>query len=408
MYNLLLQDKSGENLRVSSNFKENFLTTYCLQKWDDVKVMGYMKSSVAEYIETLMPFMELHASYIYNFAINGTCSFYEFNKCKILIEIFHDENGYDYINFYADPTSREHFGLMEPILRKFKELHSAVRKVPKINLVRELSGGFSLITFDLANTFPINPNLYDEEFEQFHNNLMNNLDEKGLTLIHGKPGTGKTNYIKNLTLLKEKKKFIFIPTHLSYKLGDPSFLSFLSSYPNSVLVIEDAENCLIDESSTRSAGVSTLLNITDGILADMLNIHVIATFNCSINHVDEALKRPGRLKGLYEFKEIPKEKIRELSNNEFQESMTVAEFYNKKLTVKKQTVGFKQNSTSTNELDGVLDNIIKSSGRQGEEAEALKQWLYKKHQNITPNISLDNLEGGDYLGSFIPLKTISI
>jgi len=41
--------------------------------------------------------------------------------------------------------------------------------------------------------------------------------------------------------------------------------------------------------------VGAILNLTDGLLADFLRLHVICTINCSAAEIDPALLRPGRL-----------------------------------------------------------------------------------------------------------------
>lgn len=45
---------------------------------------------------------------------------------------------------------------------------------------------------------------------------------------------------------------------------------------------------------------SNLLNISDGLLADFLNVQIICTFNSSRTTVDSALMRKGRLIAKYE------------------------------------------------------------------------------------------------------------
>ena len=61
-----------------------------------------------------------------------------------------------------------------------------------------------------------------------------------------------------------------------------------------ILIIEDAERVISDRESNGSpAGVSNILNLTDGILGDCLNIQVIATFNMKREKIDQALLRKG-------------------------------------------------------------------------------------------------------------------
>lgn len=96
---------------------------------------------------------------------------------------------------------------------------------------------------------------------------------------------------------------------------DPSFIELLIDNPNSVLIIEDAENIIMDRKTNNSSSVSNLLNISDGLLADFLNVQIICTFNSSLTLVDSALMRKGRLIAKYEFGKLSTEKAQRLSNH---------------------------------------------------------------------------------------------
>jgi len=132
----------------------------------------------------------------------------------------------------------------------------------------------------------------------------------GLMLFHGIPGTGKTSYIKGLISRHKNVKFIYMPNQMFSQIEAPSFINFFSKHQGSIIIIEDGE-ALLRERNDGNAYISTLLNLTDGLLGEALRIKVICTFNCGINEIDDALKRKGRLKFSYEFKELSEKK----SNN---------------------------------------------------------------------------------------------
>lgn len=83
--------------------------------------------------------------------------------------------------------------------------------------------------------------------------------------------------------------------------------------PNSVLILEDADTALIKRSGDNSSAVSTLLNLTDGFMADFLSPIVICTFNTPLSDIDSALLRTGRLRGICEFKPLRVEAANALS-----------------------------------------------------------------------------------------------
>ena len=104
-----------------------------------------------------------------------------------------------------------------------------------------------------------------------------------------------------------------------------------------VLVIEDAE-ALIQARDDVDAGqgglVSTLLNLSDGLLGNVLNLHVIATINTDYENIDEALLRPGRLRSYYEFEKLNHVQAIRLANHlerklpENDREYTLGEVYN--------------------------------------------------------------------------------
>lgn len=93
----------------------------------------------------------------------------------------------------------------------------------------------------------------------------------------------------------------------------PDLISILIDNPNSVCVIEDAENIVVDRDKDGCSPASALLNISDGLLSDCLNIQVICSFNTDISKVDSALMRKGCLIAKYESKELEVSKAQALS-----------------------------------------------------------------------------------------------
>ena len=151
------------------------------------------------------------------------------------------------------------------------------------------------------------------EFQKKTMKTLNKVKEKGLALLYGKPGTGKTTYIRWL-ISKISKDVLYVPSGLTDALSNPDFLNLLADNKGAVLVIEDAEKALIARELGQNDAVSTLLNLSDGILSDVMKMQVICTFNTDINNIDKALLRPGRLIGKYEFKELCVPKAQALCN----------------------------------------------------------------------------------------------
>ena len=156
--------------------------------------------------------------------------------------------------------------------------------------------------------------------------------DKGIVLLHGLPGTGKTTYLRYL-IGKVKKRVMFLSPNVAGNLMDPDFIEMLIDNPTTVVVIEDAENIIMDRRNSNDSSVSNLLNISDGLLADFLNVQLICTFNSSLTLIDNALMRKGRLIAKYEFGKLSIAKAQKLSdhlgfNTVISKPMTIAEISN--------------------------------------------------------------------------------
>jgi hypothetical protein len=196
---------------------------------------------------------------------------------------------------------------------------------------------------------------YNADLMDVHELVLSELNKhnhKGLILLHGKPGTGKTTYLRYLIPKITNKRIIYVGADMASRLGDPSFMKLLIGAQNSVLVIEDAEVLLLQrEDNVRANAISNLLNISDGLLADFLNIQIICTFNTNLENIDKALMRKGRLIARYEFKELDTLRTNELLKQlhgqgaESATPLTISEIYNFgqnefNLKVNKKKIGF--------------------------------------------------------------------
>jgi len=99
--------------------------------------------------------------------------------------------------------------------------------------------------------------------------------------------------------------------------SDPNCLHTLIQKPNSVIILEDAEKAILKRhgDGMDSSAVSSLLNLSDGILSDILKTSVIVTYNCPKQDIDDALKRKGRLQAEYEFNALSVEDAKKLAKS---------------------------------------------------------------------------------------------
>lgn len=234
-----------------------------------------------------------------------------------------------------------------------------IDKRPNIFMVNQDYGNFNFSKFNinLPETFDIGLN-YGKNFESVSEKMIKSLHENssGLYMLHGRPGTGKTTYIRYLASVL-KKDVIFFPTSFVDEITNPSILSLLKKKQDCVMILEDAEKALTKRSlSDQPSLVSTLLNMTDGILGDILKLNVIVTYNCDRQDIDEALLRKGRLKAEYSFQGLKQDDAKKLIKKldidiKPEDNMTLADIYYAKSdeelignikTLEKPKIGFMQ------------------------------------------------------------------
>ena len=230
-----------------------------------------------------------------------------------------------------------------------RNMMEEIPEKPEIFMVEVANNGFSLESHYVNDDFEIKELdvNYGFGFEQFHTELIQRFttEHKGLVLFHGIPGTGKTYYIRHL--LREmaiaNKIVIYMPPNMVDYLSEPEFMTFLfktvadysSRNLTCVLLIEDAEPLLVARHNEgRVQGITNLLNMSDGLLNDMLKLQIICTFNCELKQLDAALLRPGRLIARKEFKALPELEANILAQRlgvkyHFEEPATLSEIYAK-------------------------------------------------------------------------------
>lgn len=247
---------------------------------------------------------------------------------KVMIKL-----GSDWADIYFGPEGYER---MNRIIDRLKTIPASAKDDAfEMNIISYNQYGLELKTLPIKPT-NLDINLYyNDDFREVDAVIRNRLvaeNDKGIVLLHGLPGTGKTTYLRYL-IGKLNKKVLFVSPGVAGNLMNPEFMDILLDNPNSVLIIEDAENVIMDRRYSSQSSVSNLLNISDGLLSDCLNVQIICTFNSELETVDSALLRKGRLIAKYEFGKLSVEKARALSEHlgieqEINQPMTVAEVSN--------------------------------------------------------------------------------
>lgn len=282
----------------------------------------------------------------FDFSKSGNAS-YRGNLINILesgISIFLGVQSQSRVNLELMVSTDEELKMMEEFFSKITEeafVPFENSHTNKFYMITHDGHGLDLLEYDITqskiNNFDINL-LYNDDFVEVDEKIKRELNAtngmNGIVLLHGIYGSGKTTYIRHL-ISNLNKRVIYMPPDMASQLASPAFFNFIRGYPNSILVIEDAETILKRRIEGGSAAISNLLNLSDGIMGDALKIKVICTFNADIDEIDEALLRPGRLIANYYFDVLDKNKTANFVKNLYGDdveplkpTMTVAEIYN--------------------------------------------------------------------------------
>ncbi|MEO7983229.1 MAG: AAA family ATPase [Bacteroidota bacterium] len=283
---------------------------------------------------------------------------YDFNDTFMIMQnecvLEFDTN---YCEIYHNGSQNDFIDECTVFMKAFKERQR--RKPLEINLISRGRNGFELSQIEVKRTKLELDLFYEDDFKEVNDIIckrLSNDKDKGIVLLHGLPGTGKTTYLRYL-IGKIKKRILFIAPGVAGEIMNPDFIQLLVSNPNTVLIIEDAENVIMDRKVNTNASVSNLLNISDGLLADFLNVQLICTFNSSLTMVDSALMRKGRLIAKYEFGRLGIEKSKRLSEHFgfdtlIDKPMTIAEIANPHEKTQKvsnvEVVGFRRKEVMMN------------------------------------------------------------
>lgn len=254
--------------------------------------------------------------------------------------------------FYTQDSINEALGIVQDL----RELQKSLRidndeKSIQVKFVMFRMGTMSIYdkTVNLKDNLSC-PALYPEDIPE--KEIVNFLksDESGIIILHGISGGGKSTYIKHLILEYPEIMFYLVDGGTVDKLDQfkkaiiensvSKRLTKIKKEDNKrkykAYIIEDCEKILAPrEGINGNAGMSDLLNLSDGIIGDLSGCKFILTFNSGKN-IDPAVLRKGRTKFMYEFKPITGPRLEELEKmagitlkpEDKKRGLTLAEIFN--------------------------------------------------------------------------------
>lgn len=225
-------------------------------------------------------------------------------------------------------------------VEKLGHIYAIVRQGPHLGLSSIGNAGIPLVKINYT------PKVM-EDYKFIIKDLNSESPSGRLAIMRGPAGTGKTHLIRAMLLEVPDAMFVLISPDIVTNLAGPELLPLLMNYRGGlsgpiILVLEDADKCLVARDSTDMNSIQALLNLGDGILGSLLDIRIVATTNADEFKMDAAITRPGRLSKMIDVNSLdpttaanifsnllPKEKvpaeISDVKPNLFK--MTLAEVY---------------------------------------------------------------------------------
>ena len=214
----------------------------------------------------------------------------------------------------------------------FKDIQKIVEELNTCNLNFDEEESNSLNTIVLSTTTgleiePIDISGFDiENFDLFYskstskeiNKLVKDINKsnKGLSILYGERGTGKTSVI-NYLASKLDRIVIFIPNNMiDHTINNPDFRKFLKRYSKSVIVIDDCEMMFHEYFTKSNMFSNNLLQMVDGFLSDSMEVNIVAIFNVDDeDEIDHSLLESNNVHRVIEFGELSEDESVELSDH---------------------------------------------------------------------------------------------
>ena len=242
----------------------------------------------------------------------------------------------------------------------YDDIVNIIKKLDDCIISFEDDDGNKLNTLTLnQNNLEIEPLFFNHELENtelFYNDktytkidkLIKSIKKstKGLSVLYGKRGTGKTSIINYLSS-KLDRIVIFIPNNLiEQTINNAEFRKFLKKHNKPILVIDDCEMLFNEVFAKSNIFVNNLLQLVEGFLSDNTEVNVISIFNVDdIEEIDHSLLDCNNLLDTIEFNLLTDTESSELSGHlgnskKYKQKNRLIDVIKNKNTKLQQNIGF--------------------------------------------------------------------
>jgi len=270
------------------------------------------------------------------------------------------DKGYIHYDTYSDGSicvriGSIDLGAIEKVIEVLDPLIDGDTGSAKISVIVNGSHGPRLMNIGEGGTALI-PDNYHPEAQDIFDHLVEDLAAPNpcgrLSILTGLPGTGKTYFLEGIIAAQPNCRYILLPPAVITAVAAPDLLTVLLPDEDdvtsrsktsrkripTVLIVEDADQCLVSRQLDNLPAISAILNLADGIQGRALDIRLLTTSNAKKQDIDKALLRDGRLCRAYDFKHLPTAQaqrvydrelgdVKPVNRREFTYGMTLAEVY---------------------------------------------------------------------------------
>lgn len=193
---------------------------------------------------------------------------------------------------------------------------------------------------------------YGDGFKKKYDGLKTLLEDKkknGVILLHGVPGSGKSNFLKHM-ISTVNAEFVYADISIIENIDNAGLSKLIKKMDGKIFIIEDAERLIIKRDEYARSGISGLLNYADGIIGSAIRIKFIITFNTQVTNIDPALKRAGRMLFEHKFGTLDEDRAQKLMDivrpgYKAKPNMTLSDIYN---------INFDNHSEEKDPASGIL------------------------------------------------------
>lgn len=224
--------------------------------------------------------------------------------------------------YYIGDTNKNIVDKMEEFLSKANFAYFSVKASPDFYMIVN-NGGHNNIQKIGSCKIPIEFKNYSkklqEDFHMIRKDLCSESPVGRILIFQGEPGTGKTYFIRGLiNAINNDALIVILPIGSIGILNSSSLIADLIEFKGDndinkpiVFILEDGDVAVTERKFDNSTLVSSVLNLSEGIIGETLDIKFIITANTEQNEFDEAITRPGRLLKIIHFELLTQEEAEE-------------------------------------------------------------------------------------------------